>query len=128
MDNLNGSKHLNAEQIERFLDDNEVKSRAFLYFNYGDNGDSSPEEIKQFEKLKKLGAKISEYFDGRNLEDAEDYENKMQAKGYRLFDISTGNDYLWLLIKDKKIKNALKKGDDNQLSVQTLIDEIRNGI
>ena len=103
MNELKDSKSLTREQVEKLLDDDDVKGHAFSYFNYGDDDDCSEEEKEQFEKLEKLGAKVSDYFDWKESDEAESYERKMQAKGYRLFDISTSDGSLWLMIKNDKL-------------------------
>lgn len=112
------------DSVKKLFDDDEVRSHALSYFNYGDDDECSEEEKEQFQKLKKLGAKVSEYFDWREDDAADTYERKMQAKGYRLFDISTSDGYMWLLIKNDKLdKNSeIKKGLD---SVSDLEKEIR---
>lgn len=116
---------ITKDSIENFLDDDDVRSHAFFYFNYGDDDECSDEEKEQFKKLKKLGAKMSSYFDWTEDEEAEKYERKMQSKGYRLFDISTGDGYVWLLIKNNKLDKGgeIKKSLE---SVSDLIEEIRN--
>ena len=116
---------ITKDSVEKLFDNDEVRSHALSYFNYGDDDECSEEEKEQFQKLKKLGAKVSEYFDWREDDAADTYERKMQAKGYRLFDISTSNGYIWLLIKNNKLdKNSeIKKGLD---SVSDLVKEIRN--
>ena len=60
----------------------------------------SDEEKEQFKKLKKMGARVSDYFDWKEDDEAESYKDKMEAKGYRLFDISTGDGYFWLMVKN----------------------------
>ena len=116
---------ITKDSVENFLDDDDVRSHAFSYFNYGDDDECSDEEKEQFKKLKKLGAKMSSYFDWTEDEKAEKYERKMQSKGYRLFDISTGDGYMWLLIKNNKLDKGgeIKKSLE---SVSDLIEEIRN--
>jgi len=109
MDKLKSSQSFTKESIKDLLDNDEVKDHAFSYFNYGDDGDCSPEEIEQFEKLEKLGAKISDYFDWKEDGDADSYKMKMQAKGYRMFDISTSDGYLWLMIKNNKLSKSETK-------------------
>lgn len=103
MNELKDSKSLTREQVEKLLDDDDVKGHAFSYFNYGDDDDCSEDEKEQFKKLEKLGAKVSDYFDWKESDEAESYERKMQAKGYRLFDISTSDGSLWLMIKNDKL-------------------------
>lgn len=130
MNSLNGSNSFTKESLNQLFEDDETKGHAFSYFNYGDDEDCTPEEIEQFEKLKKMGAKTSDYFDWKESDEAETYEKKMQAKGYRLFDISTGDGYLWLMIKDKKLSKDVKKSIINDIEIKSVEEaqEILKGI
>ena len=130
MNSLKGSNSLTKESVNKLLEDDETKGHAFSYFNYGDDEDCTPEEIEQFEKLKKMGAKTSDYFDWKESDEAETYEKKMQAKGYRLFDISTGDGYLWLMIKDNKLSKDMKKSIINDIEIKSVEEahEILKGI
>lgn len=95
---------LNKEGIEKLFEDDDVKANAYSYFVYEDDSDCSDEEKEQFKKLKKMGARVSDYFDWKEDDEAESYKDKMEAKGYRLFDISTGDGYFWLMVKNKKLE------------------------
>lgn len=130
MNSLKGSNSLTKESVNKLLEDDETKGHAFSYFNYGDDEDCTPEEIEQFEKLKKMGAKTSDYFDWKESDEAETYEKKMQAKGYRLFDISTADGYLWLMIKDKKLSKDVEKSIINDIDIADVDEakEILKGI
>ena len=77
-----------------------------------------------------MGAKTSDYFDWKESDEAETYEKKMQAKGYRLFDISTGDGYLWLMIKDNKLSKDMKKSIINDIEIKSVEEahEILKGI
>lgn len=95
---------LNKEGVEKLFEDDDVKANAYSYFVYEDDSDCSDEEKEQFKKLKKMGARVSDYFDWKEDDEAESYKDKMEAKGYRLFDISTGDGYFWLMVKNKKLE------------------------
>lgn len=127
MNSLKAANSITKESVEKLFEDDETKSNALAFFNYGDDSECSEEEKENFEKLKKLGARVSEYFDWKEDEEADAYERKMQAKGYRLFDISTSDGYLWLLVKNNKLSKPKKNDDVEKADLDENIEKARVG-
>lgn len=89
--------------------DADTREAVCDYFNYDpdwaeENG-ANEEQLAFCKKLKKLGAKIApKIFDWKEQEEAEEYERKMQDKGYVMFQVYDGDTYMWLAVKSDKLK------------------------
>ena len=101
---------LTYQQISDLLDnDAETREAVYTYFNYerewAEEEGATEEQLKFCDKLKKLGAKIApKTFDGHEAEEAEEYREKMEQKGYEMFDIYDGDTYIWLAVKSSNLK------------------------
>lgn len=101
---------LSFDSVSKILeDDDETREAVHTYFNYDpefaeENG-ATQEQLEFCKKLEKLGATLApKTFDYSEEEEAKEYEEKMRSKGYAMFDVYKGDSYVWLVVKEDKLK------------------------
>lgn len=101
-----------VEQAAKFLEENASK---WMDYQYGDLDDDSEEKFSTAEKF----IKTFKQFDYTEEDEAEEYRDKMENKGYKVVDVGDGSDtYVFAVLKKftKSSSSTKNKNSDNTSS------------
>ena len=97
------AQKITADAAAKFLSENADKWMEYQYDSLDDE-----KLAEKFDKIEKF-VKFGKQFDGGETEEAEEYERKMEAKGYHCINIGEGSSTIaYALIKKDGVKKAIE--------------------